>query len=160
VSLGVLLAGFTPRRFTPVTFTDSDLSELLAAVKAGEIAEKILTSLAHMLATKFPRCPRCSPTPARTSLRSPRSPGALAQDLVHRPLERLNGEIKRRSNVVVIFANDASVLRLVTAVIVETHDEWQVAERRYLSEESVAKLYATDNTDTRPALEALLAVTA
>ena len=39
-----------------------------------------------------------------------------------------------------IFPNDASVLRLITAVIVETHDEWQIAERRYLSEESMAAL--------------------
>ena len=58
------------------------------------------------------------------------------------PLERLNGEIKRRTNVVGVFPNDASVARLVTAVVVETHDEWAVSERRYLSEESMAKLYA------------------
>lgn len=72
----------------------------------------------------------------------------------------MNGEIKRRTRVVGIFPNDASVLRLVSAVIVETHDEWQVSERRYLSEESMAKLYAIDNTEIIPTLEAPIAVTA
>ncbi len=50
--------------------------------------------------------------------------------------------------------NDAAIVRLVTAVCVETHDEWAVAERRYLSEESMAK----PQEDTKE--EAPLAITA
>ncbi len=66
------------------------------------------------------------------------------------PLERLNKEVKRRTDVVGIFPDDNALLRLAACVLIEAHDEWQVADRRYLSEASMALLNPPEPTALEP----------
>lgn len=69
------------------------------------------------------------------------------------PLERVNKEIKRRTDVVGIFPNEAAILRLAGAVLLEVHDEWAIAERRYLSEGSMARLDPTGDDQASKEVE-------
>jgi putative transposase len=74
------------------------------------------------------------------------------------PLERVNKEIKRRTDVVGVFPNPAALLRLAGSVLIETHDEWQVSDRRYLSEASMAQISTGETIPSKEvAVPALIA---
>jgi putative transposase len=123
---------------------------IFAQPTGAEVTEQ-LDKVAAMLAPKFPAVATML-ADAKEDLTAFASfpPTHWAKVWSTNPLERLNKEVKRRTNVVGIFPDDAAVLRLAGAVLIEAHDEWQVAERRYLSEGSMAKLTQTGDDDHRP----------
>jgi putative transposase len=69
------------------------------------------------------------------------------------PIERLNKEVKRRADVVGIFPNEASIIRLVGAVLLEQNDEWAM-QHRYMQVEGMAELNTGENENTTLALTA------
>jgi putative transposase len=123
---------------------------IFAQPTGAEVVEQ-LDKVAAMLAPKFPQVATMLADAREELTAFTAFPVAHWRKLWStNPLERLNKEVKRRTNVVGIFPNDAAVLRLAGAVLIEAHDEWQVAERRYLSEGSMAKLTQTRDDGRQP----------
>ncbi len=72
------------------------------------------------------------------------------------PIERLNKEVKRRADVVGIFPNERSIIRLIGAVLLEANDEWQL-QHRYMQTEPMAELMAPHIDDAQTQIATMAA---
>ena len=112
------------------------IRQIFAAEDAGEAGER-LAGVAGVLAESAPKVARLLLAAEEELLAFMAFPAEHWPKLRStNPLERVNREIGRRSDVVGIYPNDASLIRLAGALLLEQNDEWLVS-RRYLSEESL-----------------------
>jgi putative transposase len=123
---------------------------VFAQVSATEIHTQF-DQVEHMLKDRFPRAAGLMREAKEEILAFSAFPSEHWRQIWStNPLERLNKELKRRCRVVGIFPNEASVIRLGGAVLLDVHDEWVSTERKYFSEASMAKLYAVMDNDDAP----------
>ena len=144
---------------SPMANLDVDMKHVLDAMK--KLDPKPIPSLSPQEARKQP-----TPTDAVKALLKEQGkptapePGVTTKDMTYEttggtqpvriytpdgaqgplPVERLNGEIKRRTEVVGIFPNEAAITRLVCAILLEQNDEWAIQRSRYMTLESIASI--------------------
>jgi len=125
--------------------------------KLAEIIDNRTRDMAGRYSATYPAAMKCLTTDREGLTAYLRFPAEHHNRVRHSNfMERLNKEIKRRTDVVGVFPNPAALLRLAGAVLVEAHDEWQVSERRYLSEGSMALLATPPAEPKEVATPALL----
>ncbi|QKC66427.1 hypothetical protein EFV37_32560 [Mesorhizobium loti] len=126
---------------------------------AGKSGRRVVSAfIATAFAQETPPAPNGAPSPTRSGRRcrswrqswTHAEPDVLAYMTFpkeHRaklhstnPIERLNGEIKRRTEVVGIFPNDDAIVRLVGAILLEQNDEWAVQRARYMTLETISQM--------------------
>ena len=123
------------------------LINTIFAQDTPETASQQWRAVADQLRAKFPKLSELMDGAEDEVLTFMRFPKAhRVQIHSTNPLERLNAEIKRRTDVVGIFPNDASIQRLVGALLLEQNDEWQL-QRRYMQLEGLTAL--ADNPTAR-----------
>jgi transposase-like protein len=129
---------------------------IFAQPSAAQVRDQ-LGVIASMPGRQFPRVGAMLPDAAGdVTAFAAFPPGHWKKIWSTNPLERLNKEIKRRTDVVGVFPDPDALLRLAGAVLVEAHDEWQAGQRRYLSEGSMALLTRPTATPEEVATPALL----
>jgi len=134
-------AGKTQRRMVSAAIGTVFVQE------SADAARSQWRSVADQLRAKFPKLGALMDEAENDVLAFMTFPRAhWAQIYSTNPLERLNAEIKRRTNVVGIFPNDASITRLVGAMMLEQNDEWSL-NRRYMQLEGLQTL--SDTAPTR-----------
>jgi hypothetical protein len=125
------------------TPTDSRSRRNRASRRGGQLLTRALGSSNRSACPHF-RAPGASVPDGRTIRRDQddrsRASGIAILIPVTNSLERLNGEIKRRTEVVGIFPNEAAIVRLVGAILLEQNDEWALQRCRYMTLETMASL--------------------